>query len=216
MQITVILALFALVYYSQAANTTALIYFDDLRPEPISTFTCLKSNNASGVLINIWHGTNTSEFAVENINLAKQLGLNVQLWAYIQPGYYIVSPKEFAAQLTEFLAGQQLEKSRVWLTVWGGWSANYTDNELFLDATVEAGKALGLELGVHTSKRDWASTFEGNYTAAASLPLIYLRSDGSKNFDDWTPFGGWTLPSGKVFDSINRECDEPVDLVWFA
>jgi hypothetical protein len=45
-----------------------------------------------------------------------------------------------------------------------------------------------------------------------SLQLWYAHYDNVPNFSDFTPFGGWTVPSMKQYKGTTAVCGASIDL----
>jgi hypothetical protein len=69
--------------------------------------------------------------------------------------------------------------------------------------------AAGLDIGVYTSDSQWVPIM-GSYTGGSSYPLWYAHYDGEPNFDDFSPFNGWSSPYMKA----NPPWFPPISCFW--
>jgi GH25 family lysozyme M1 (1,4-beta-N-acetylmuramidase) len=93
---------------------------------------------------------------------------------------------------------------------WGDASTNCN----FLQAMIDEGHRLGIQMGVYASAYMWSSIMGDGCTVASSLPLWYAHYDDTRSFSDFTPFGGWSSPTMKQYNdgsSIGSNCGISAD-----
>lgn len=89
-----------------------------------------------------------------------------------------------------------------------GWStSDHTANAAFLARLVQAAEALGLTVGIYTSRFEWSTVMGAGCEQFASYPLWYAayQTPPNASFSDFRPFGGWKQPSLKQFVG-NKTC----------
>lgn len=75
--------------------------------------------------------------------------------------------------------------------------------------------AKGQAVGVYSSNYEWGQTC-GSATGLQQYPLWYANYDGEQNYNDFTPFGGWTSPAIKQYnDHGDSSCSVSVDVDWY-
>jgi len=132
--------------------------------------------------------------------------------------------------------------TRVWLKVepsvnpdcdWVGYS--HTDNCNFLIEAINAvGSLPSTTIGVFSTANIWQAFFGSACDSIGTLgPLLWYANYGTdghvtstKTFDDFVPFGGWTVAGGKIYlkkiagnHTIPTFCGNPalhafVELSW--
>jgi len=113
------------------------------------------------------------------------------------------------------------KSARVWLKVepsvnpdcnWAAYS--HTDNCNFLKEVINAvnsipSTAVGVESTANIWKSFFGSTCDSIGTSGVLLSYALYGTDGhvtsTKSYDDFVPFGGWTVAGGKVFKKIIAE-----------
>jgi len=135
------------------------------------------------------------------------------------------------------------KKPKVWIKVepsvnpecdWAGYS--HTDNCNFLIETINAINSNPLTSpGIMTTANIWKAFFGSTCDSIGTTPGTFLQyaiygTDGkvlsARTFDDFIPFGGWTVPSSNVYTkkvggnvAIPALCGNPalhayVDMIW--
>nr|CAD2125000.1 unnamed protein product [Meloidogyne enterolobii] len=99
---------------------------------------------------------------------------------------------------------------RVWLSIYGlihfGWNKyNKTKNIEFIDEMVTTLKERNQTFGFYTNKYNWHE-ITGNTRKYNDTPLLYYRSDGKNNFNDYNHFGGWEKPTMKEYNAYTKIC----------
>ena len=104
--------------------------------------------------------------------------------------------------------------SRIYVEESGGcWTPDLSSNFDFVKDCVNAADSRGQAVGIYTSSKYWGEVC-GNATGLQSYPLWYSDYDGAKNFDDFTPFGGWTSPAMKQY-SGSSNCNVSSFADWY-
>lgn len=103
----------------------------------------------------------------------------------------------------------------IWLDIegpqyWGDQSANIA----FIKGLIAGAQAHGLTIGVYTSESQW-TPITGGWTGASQFPLWYAHYDYQQNFDDFTPFGGWSSPAMKQYNGNQESCGAGIDMNWY-
>ncbi|GMR52034.1 hypothetical protein PMAYCL1PPCAC_22229, partial [Pristionchus mayeri] len=81
-----------------------------------------------------------------------------------------------------------------------------TNRQLIMDV-VEQCNALGVKVGIYTSKYDWETIVGPSWTEVSSLPLWWFLYNGQSNFNNFIPFGGWNKPTIHQYSaSVNGAC----------
>merc|ERR1711916_130595 len=108
---------------------------------------------------------------------------------------------------------------QIWLDVEqceGCWHLFKDDNCAFVKSMASVYTGAGYTVGVYASQTEWDATV-GSSCDMSQYPLWYPHYDGSANFDDFTPFGGWSKPAMKQYSDGNGNdiCGISVDLNWY-
>ena len=97
----------------------------------------------------------------------------------------------------------------------GCWYSDLNSNYEFVEDCVNAAVAKGQAVGVYSSDYEWGQTC-GDASGLQKYPLWYAAYDGETNFNDFTPFGGWTTPAIKQYnDHGDSSCGVSVDVDWY-
>jgi hypothetical protein len=99
------------------------------------------------------------------------------------------------------------------------WSGDQGANCNFLASMIAEGQSLGIAMGVYASAYMWSSIMGDGCTTAADsgLPLWYAHYDGTRSYDDFYGFGGWSGPAMKQYNdgsSIGASCGISADADW--
>jgi len=119
--------------------------------------------------------------------------------------------------LVSFLSGSKY--GNIWLDIETnpssgcGWSSDQSSNCNYIQGMIQEGSKLGKKIGVYASEYMWTSIAGSSCTVGASSPLWYADYDNEPNFDDFKPFGGWTTPTMKQYQT-GTTCQLGVDYNW--
>jgi len=105
----------------------------------------------------------------------------------------------------------------IWLDIEGSqyWYANQGSNQAFFQGLVNQLRARGVHFGIYTSASQWNPIMGSGYTGGSAYDLWYAHYDGSPNFSDFAPFGGWRKPAIKQYSGDNSLCGCGVDRNWY-
>jgi len=177
-----------------------------------TAFSCLKSNGYSFAVVRCWQNLvnvgRPDPNCVSSIQSAWAGGLqNVDV--YLFPCFECGYPKAQVSTMVDWLTYNNLTYTTVWLHVEGPgtyWGSNQANNSAFFDDLLEECYEWGLTLGVYSSAPNWNAIFGEKYTAAKTDLLWYANNNGEQNFNDFTPFGGWTKPAVKQYTNSTSVC----------
>jgi len=193
---------------------------DTASPLSANQWDCLHASNVTWAILRAWHSYGAFDStALVNIERASAAGLAL-------PDVYLFPCRGKAAQeqasgLVEALGGAHY--GLVWLDIeynpshGCGWDAfDQASNCAYVAHLANNLTALGVGVGVYTSRVEWANyTVGSGCTSAGSLPLWYAHFDSRAACDDFSNFGGWTSPFAKQFtdkaSSTISHCGVSVD-----
>ncbi len=181
----------------------------------LSNYGCLKSNGYTEAIIRAYQSVNRVDpnFSASAQN-AQNAGLPVD--ALITATWQ--TPATAAADVAQCIKDYQLTVQTTWLfTEAPGnyWGPNTNDNRTVLTNLVKACKAAGLTVGIYTSVSYWEQNFGADFTDHSTLPLLYGHYDALRNFNDFTPFGGWTSATRKAYNGDTSQCNtDVVSFTW--
>ncbi|MER6394235.1 glycoside hydrolase family 25 protein [Streptomyces sp. NPDC001523] len=121
-----------------------------------------------------------------------------------------------ANTLIGHLTDNAVKYGMVWLDVEGPgtyWGSSTAANAAFIADWIQAMKSNGANIGFYTSASQW-EPIVGSYTGGSPFPLWYAHKDGGQNFDDFSPFGGWTRPNLKTYDE-GELSGVGVERIWY-
>ena len=98
-----------------------------------------------------------------------------------------------------------------------GWSTNLAANCNFLGELIDAGKSMGIHMGIYASAYMWSIIMGDRSTVGASngIPLWYAHYDYTRSFGDFSPFGGWAKPNMKQYNDAVGICGINADADWY-
>jgi hypothetical protein len=97
-----------------------------------------------------------------------------------------------------------------------GWSGDKTTNCNFMGALIDAGRSLGIHMGIYASAYMWESIMGGCTVGADNgVVLWYAHYDNSRSFGDFSPFGGWSHPNIKQYNDDVGICGINADGDWY-
>eukprot|EP01092_Planopodium_desertum_P001299 TRINITY_DN1189_c0_g1_i3.p1 TRINITY_DN1189_c0_g1~~TRINITY_DN1189_c0_g1_i3.p1 ORF type:complete len:214 (-),score=58.45 TRINITY_DN1189_c0_g1_i3:43-684(-) len=180
-----------------------------------SQFSCLLQANLTYAIIRAFYSTGSPDpNAVPTVAAARAAGLsNVDV--YMFPCYSCGNPQSQVQSLASFLSGNSVDFDTVWLDIEGPgtyWSGSTSDNQAFFNGLLSAAQSTGWNLGIYSSASQWVPIFGSGYTAGGNLPLWFANYDGEPNFNDFSPFGGWSSPTMKQFSDQGAKCGASYDM----
>ncbi len=169
------------------------------------------SGNISATEISCWRGrgvqhvvtgTQNRDIARQQLQTAVNGGMTVDAYVLLYWNFDIAQQVQNALSIIEGFPVKRLwidaEQAR------GNWSSSQLVQKI-----QEGVNACGnMPCGIYTRKVWWRDNV-GNTSAFSHLPIWYAYYDGQHGFNDWYspsawyegPFGGWSNPTGKQYDS---------------
>eukprot|EP01127_Copromyxa_protea_P007884 TRINITY_DN1792_c0_g1_i3.p1 TRINITY_DN1792_c0_g1~~TRINITY_DN1792_c0_g1_i3.p1 ORF type:complete len:278 (-),score=40.07 TRINITY_DN1792_c0_g1_i3:64-897(-) len=187
----------------------------------VNFFQCLKASGFEYVIIRASRSLGIVDHnAVPSILNALSAGFS-DIDVYIFPDSRQNATKQMY-NMVDYLNQDGVRYGRIWLDIEGRdtkyWSADKQTNRAFITELVNAGKSLGKDLAFYASKASWDFIVGSDFTPYGNMDLWYARYDWTQNFDDWSPYGGWTKPFMKQWSdsrSLPGLCGGPTpDLNW--
>lgn len=182
-----------------------------------SNFECLKSAGYSFA--------NVRAFSLEGIDLdlsvkdtliyAKRAGLKTEL--FIRPCRGKSAKLQIDAVVL-VIANQYYD--RFWLFLEDNpnpgctWGNDHKANCDYVKEMLAQLKYFQTPAGIQTSDRFYRQIFGSQGCDISQYPLIYSHNDSSPSFDDYTAFGGWSAPYGKVFQNNVTLCNLTISKVY--
>ncbi|KAL6733472.1 hypothetical protein Aduo_004117 [Ancylostoma duodenale] len=111
------------------------------------------------------------------------------------------------------LRNANINMRSVWIMVTSPnyWNSNSTMNNNFLNSILSRASQYGLSIGIYTKASEWIQ-ITGNATTS-NIALWYWSYIGGgtafespANYNDFSPFGGWKVPSAKQFGELETVC----------
>eukprot|EP01088_Endostelium_zonatum_P016248 TRINITY_DN430_c0_g1_i1.p1 TRINITY_DN430_c0_g1~~TRINITY_DN430_c0_g1_i1.p1 ORF type:complete len:214 (-),score=44.97 TRINITY_DN430_c0_g1_i1:55-696(-) len=208
-----ITALVGLFLFATAAF--ALRGVDISQATSAAAFQCLKRDGYDFVVIRGYESVGRIDPNVAtSASHAASAGVAVDV--YIFPCQRCGNAAGQMTTLVNYLHSHGVRFGTIWLDIEGPgtyWSANHASNTEFIKELLDHGRSLGAHVGVYTSKSQWIP-ITGGATVASTAPLWYAHYDGTQNFGDFSPFGGWTHPYMKQYKGTTSLCGTGVDENW--
>eukprot|EP01121_Diplochlamys_sp_Union-15-3_P003592 TRINITY_DN13531_c0_g1_i3.p1 TRINITY_DN13531_c0_g1~~TRINITY_DN13531_c0_g1_i3.p1 ORF type:complete len:224 (+),score=25.90 TRINITY_DN13531_c0_g1_i3:38-709(+) len=87
----------------------------------------------------------------------------------------------------------------------------------FIRSMANAIKSAGKPVGIYSTPWEWRTLgLTGlGVTEFKNLPLWYANPDGTENFNDFSSFGGWTVPAIKQYSWTGAYCGVSYDADWY-
>jgi len=151
--------------------------------------------------------------AAANVRNAKAAGIQyVDL--YLFPCVPCGNPAGQVQALVSAMSG--VPYGMIWLDIERyQWSGNLGANQNFISSMLSELTSLGQHPGVYTNYYNWEAIVGLNWGGASGYPLWYAHYDGSPNFGDFVPFGGWSKPNIKQYAGDKTLCATGVDMNWY-
>eukprot|EP01103_Thecamoeba_quadrilineata_P005141 TRINITY_DN14979_c0_g1_i1.p1 TRINITY_DN14979_c0_g1~~TRINITY_DN14979_c0_g1_i1.p1 ORF type:complete len:219 (+),score=35.83 TRINITY_DN14979_c0_g1_i1:60-716(+) len=212
-----VLSLFVLFYIGA---TTATLGVDIAAATTVSQFTCLKNAGYVYAIIRCWRSTGTSDpNAPHSIANAWDGGMkDVDVYFFPCVGKSATTQVQDAVS---FLKQSNSKYGQMWFDIESnpssgcGWTSSTTTNCNFLGSLLSEARALGVKPGVYSSASQWSSIMGSSCTIGKSYPLWYAHYNNAPNFNDFSPFGGWTRPNMKQYEGDKTVCSVGVDLDYY-
>ncbi|GMT01812.1 hypothetical protein PENTCL1PPCAC_23986, partial [Pristionchus entomophagus] len=89
-------------------------------------------------------------------------------------------------------------------------------NQQFILDMASQGKAMGITIGVYTNNNSWGTIVGSSWNGVSSHPLWWANWNGQANFNNFSPFGGWTKPAMHQYQGdVKGPCSiGNVDMSW--
>jgi hypothetical protein len=183
-----------------------------------SDFQCLISAGYTYTIIRGWQSFGSGDpncaTSISNAWAANMSSVDV----YLFPCAGQDGPSQVTG-LISFLQGSKY--GSIWLDIETnpssgcGWSSDLSSNCNYIQGMIQQGKTSGKKIGVYASEYMWTSIAGSSCTvgSTAGAPLWYADYDNEPNFDDFKPFGGWTTPTMKQYQT-GTTCGIGVDYNW--
>jgi len=209
---------FAVAVAAAAVGAAAGTYGVDLA-DPIdkSTAACMVSNGRTFGVVRAWHSYGAFDTNAPASVAAMWAGGMSAVDVYMFPCVGQSAANQ-ANGLVDALTAANVTYGKVWLDIESnpspgcGWSTA-TGCTFFTDLLASL-RARGVTVGTYASQYEWSITVGSSCTAGTSTPLWYAHYDGSPNFNDFTPFGGWTTPTAKQYSGTGSLCGFSIDEDW--
>jgi GH25 family lysozyme M1 (1,4-beta-N-acetylmuramidase) len=190
----------------------ATIGVDVATPVSQSAFQCMVNKNYSFAIIRAFRSVGSPDSnAVKNIANARSAGMrHVDIYMFPCP-----SCGKPAKQITDMISNlRNTTFGTLWLDIEGTqyWK-DQSYNQNFFTGLVKQAQAMGLKLGVYTSRSQWTPIM-GNWNGGSAFPLWYAHYDNKHTFSDFVAFGGWTQPSLKQYAGDAPLCGIDTDMSW--
>jgi len=189
---------------------------DVSQPTSVDSFKCLKANGLTFAVVRAGQSNGKVDTnSAGTVANAWSAGL-AHVDVYIFPCPSCGNAAGQINNMINFLSQHQTKYGMIWLDIEGPqyWSTNQANNRNFFNDLVNALKAHGVKIGVYTSNSQW-SPIMGNWNGGSSFPLWYAHYDGVPNFNDFSPFGGWSKPSIKQYQGDVSLCGAGIDKNWY-
>ena len=147
-------------------------------------------------------GTQIADITQQQLGMAVFAGMSVDAYVVLYWDFGITNQVKAALSMI-----QDFPVQRLWLDVEAPPGSSSASQ--IVDKIAEAVSACGtMPCGIYTRKVWWRDNVADS-TAFSHLPIWYAYYDGRQGFDDWYapmfwyegPFGGWSDPTGKQYDS---------------
>jgi len=196
----------------------AVVGVDVSAPVSESSFACMKGQHGvEFAIVRCWHSTGTPDTAAPaTVSHAWSAGL-AHVDVYMFPCYKCGDGKGQVNKAVSYLRSNNVRYGMLWLDIEGPgtyWSSSTTNNVNFINDMISEGRSLGVTLGIYTSASQW-NPITGDWKGASSYPLWYAHYNSQQNFNDFSPFGGWTHPAIKQYAGDTTLCSSGVDLNWY-
>ncbi|EGG24519.1 hypothetical protein DFA_02762 [Cavenderia fasciculata] len=182
-----------------------------------SSFDCLKSNGYSYVIIRGLETGQPDPNGPESIENAWDGGMT-KVDVYAVPCPLCVSSSGYGQilRMIQSIKAYNVKFGTIWLVVQGAgyWSTYRDENQAFFKDMINGANTDDYSVGVYTSASQWQQIM-GSWNGAASYPLWYSNYDSNPSFSDFKPFGGWTSPTIKQYNSDQMVCELAVNQNYY-
>jgi len=184
-------------------------------------FTCMAGNGDSFVIIRGWQSFGAADPNCPHTIYNAWAGGMAHVDVYLFPCAGMDGPSQVTS-LISYLQSYNATYGTIWLDIETnpssgcGWSGSTSSNCNYIASMISAGKDAGHVMGVYVSEYMWGSIAGSGCTAGADagVALWYPHYDDNPSFSDFEPFGGWTTPAMKQYNTGSM-CDIGVDYNWY-
>eukprot|EP01101_Sappina_pedata_P003587 TRINITY_DN143_c0_g2_i1.p1 TRINITY_DN143_c0_g2~~TRINITY_DN143_c0_g2_i1.p1 ORF type:complete len:223 (+),score=85.91 TRINITY_DN143_c0_g2_i1:197-865(+) len=184
-------------------------------------FSCLVSSGYNYVIIRGWLSYGAPDTNCPHTIYNAWAGGMSDVDVYLFPCAGSDGPTQMSGMIN-YIAGYQATYGQIWLDIETnpssgcGWSGDQGSNCAYIQSLIQSGQSAGKTVGVYASAYMWNTIAGSSCTVGADLgaPLWYADYDGEANFNNFSPFGGWSSPAMKQYNT-GTECGVGVDLNWY-
>lgn len=200
------------------SSATALIGLDTSPAVSFqSNFDCLKQAGYTFANIRAFtlEGIDLDLSVKDTLIFAKRAGLKPEL--FIRPCRG--KSAKFQIDAVILVIAQQYY-DRFWLylqenpNVGCSWPSDHKANCQYVKDMLSQLKYFQTPAGIQTSARFYREIFGSQGCDLSQYPLIYTHNDSSPSFEDYSAFGGWSAPYGKVFQENVSLCNLTLNKVY--
>jgi len=205
--LVVVLSCVTVALGTYGVDVSDIVYIDDWK--------CLNNSGYSYGIVRCYESTgNTDPNCPHTIYNAWSGGMGT-VDIYMFPCYSCGDAKSQVQATVQFLQSYNCTYKTFWFDIEGPqyWSEDSSENADFMSDLLDEAKDQGQTIGIYTSESQWIPIM-GDYTGGSSYPLWYANYDGEDNFDDFSPFGGWSAPVMKQFNGDDDDCDTNIEQNW--
>ena len=213
------LAVLALAAAIAAVPAIATVGGDVSQPFSTATFQCTRNNGWDFVIVRSFYSFGAPDpNARGTLDNAKAAGI-----PYRDVYHFPCRGKDASAQVSDDVNAVGKDNfGTLWFDIETnpspgcGWSGDKGSNCQFLGDMINAGKSIGIRMGVYSSEYMWSSIMgDCNVGASNGLPIWYAHYDHNPSFSDWSSFGGWGKPAMKQYWDGVGICGINADADWY-
>uniref|UniRef100_A0A914WE23 Lysozyme n=1 Tax=Plectus sambesii TaxID=2011161 RepID=A0A914WE23_9BILA len=196
----------------------AAVGFDTQQTLSTSTLTCLKNNGYTFFIARVYHSYGAIDaVGIQNVQNAHAAGMPT-VDGYLFP-CLDVKCDSGASQAKATIDGLRAAGTTIgtlWLDIEAyHWPNDTTHNRQFILDMVNTAEAMGVKVGVYSAWYYWRDIVGLDFTDLSRLPLWWVYYNKEQTFDDFTHFGGWTVPTIHQYTGgTTIACGLFTDLDW--
>ncbi|KAI7874951.1 glycoside hydrolase [Lichtheimia hyalospora FSU 10163] len=131
------------------------------------------------------------------------------------------SPADQVNEMVGHMNSNKMKIGTLWLDVEVDPQSNNWPSASEAQSTLKEFKsafdATGLKWGVYASQSQWTTiTGSKDWVLDSSVPLWYAHYDEALNFNDFSPFGGWSKPTIKQYAGSQSFCSANWDKNFYG
>jgi hypothetical protein len=182
---------------------------------------CLKQQGYSFAVPRVFRETcQVDDNAVSNLKNAWSAGFK-RVEGYIFPSYNhtgcALNATGQVLATVQALRQGNVKFSRLWIDVEGTqWSSDHSLNGAFIDEMAQAIVDADIPVGYYLSIRSYGDILDPWTNKITDAHLWYPHWDNQQNFNDFSPYGGFTQPNRKQYTGGIEICGSKdlVDQSW--